>query len=76
MMRWFRRKDAPDPVFEHIPTPGQALDAAMMEQRQQDDGAVLEMLSELRALYDALAVKYAGLEGRMQTLEDHNAKNH
>lgn len=69
MMRWFRRKDTPDPIFEHIPTPGQALDAAMTEQRQAHDGATDEMLSDLRALYDALAVKCATLEGRVQALE-------
>ena len=66
-MKWPWHKDAPDPIFSQ--SPGAALD----EQIRQHDGTTNEMLSqlrselaELRALYDALAVKVAEQERRFQ----------
>ena len=64
-MKWFRRKPA-EPVFSQPPqTPGEALDAALIEQRQTEIGIENDLLGDLMGEIEAL-------KRRVEKLEDAN----
>ena len=66
MMRWFRRKPA-EPVFSLTPqTPGEALDAALTEQRQTEIGIENDLLGDLMGEIEALKQRVAALEDANQ----------